>query len=324
MKFLRIYRTHRQHEQRVPLTNNLSIGSAAEMDVCLHDSYVSPAHAKVLEDEEGKFWLIDTDSENGIRNRFGSSLGDRIQLVAGEKFELGEHIFEVIDTAQSIPSTPSLPPSLKRAMPVALAAYFLLVVNNVLVEYLYGFEEFSVSNSFHSGALEYLWILGVAGVGYSVGVLLRGKGYFWQLLALGAGVMLLMEVGAYLLAWLSYNVGGSIVLVMIGFLAKVLLLVLTLYAALTWVTHWTFAKRALACNVLLLAICFDTYIHVMEDATNAESSAVYNELLLSETLRFAPIQNVEEFRSSVGDLFIEAEDESKEGESEEDESGEDD
>ncbi|WP_298635856.1 FHA domain-containing protein [uncultured Umboniibacter sp.] len=324
MKLLRIYRTHRQHEQRVPLANNLSIGSAPEMDVCLHDSYVSPAHAKVLEDEEGRFWLLDTDSENGIRNRFGSSLGDRIQLVAGEKFELGEHIFEVIDNTQATPSTPSLPPSLKRAMPIALAAYFLLIVNSVFIEYLYGFEEFSISNSFHSGALEYLWILGVAGVGYAIGVLLRGKGYFWQVLALVAGVMLLMEVGAYLLAWLSYNVGGSIFLVMIGFIAKVLLLVLSLYGALSWVTHWTFVKRALACNVLLLAICFDTYIHVTEDAADAESLAVYNELLLSETLRFAPVQDVEDFRAAVGDLFIEAEGDSSDDESQGDESQGDD
>ncbi|RMA80230.1 FHA domain-containing protein [Umboniibacter marinipuniceus] len=306
MMLLRVYRTHRQHEQRVPLRNNLSLGSAAEMDVCLHDSYVSPAHAKVVEDDDGKFWLLDTNSENGIRNRFGSSLGDRIQLVAGEKFELGEHVFEVIDTDHAVQSAPALPPSLKRSLPIALIAYFLLVINSVFVEYLYGFEEFSVASSFRAGVLQYLWLLGLAAGGYAVGVLLRGKGYFWQLLALGAGVALLMEVGTYLLGWLSYNVGGSMVLLMVGFLSKVILLVLTLYGALTWVTHWNFIKRTLACNLLLIAICFDTYIQVNEDATDAESAAVYNELLLNEKLRFAPVHDAEEFRSSMSDLFNEA------------------
>jgi hypothetical protein len=123
-----------------------------------------------------------------------------------------------------------------------------------------------------------------------------------------------MEVGAYLLAWLSYNLGGSLILLVIGFLAKLVLLVLTLYWALTWVTHWTFVKRTLACNVLLVAICFDTYIHVMADANDAESSAVYNELLLGETLRFATIQDGAEFRSSVGELFDEADDASQDDE----------
>lgn len=306
MMLLRVYRTHRQHEQRVPLRNNLSLGSAAEMDLCLHDSYVSPAHAKVVEDDSGKFWLLDTDSENGIRNRFGSSLGDRIQLVAGEKFELGEHVFEVIDTEHTVRPTPALPPSLKRSLPTALVAYFLLVVNSVFVEYLYGFEEFSVASSFHTGFLQYLWLPGLAAAGYSVGVLLRGKGYFWQLLALGAGIALLMEAGAYLLGWLSYNVGGSMILLMVGFLSKVILLVLALYGALTWVTHWRFVKRALACNLLLIAICFDTYIQVNEDANDAESAAVYNELLLNEKFRFAPVHDAEEFRKSLSDLFDEA------------------
>jgi hypothetical protein len=73
-------------------------------------------------------------------------------------------------------------------------------------------------------------------------------------------------------------------------------------------------KRTLACNVLLVAICFDTYIHVMADANDAESSAVYNELLLGETLRFATIQDGAEFRSSVGELFDEADDASQDDE----------
>ena len=306
MMMLRIFRTHRQHEQRILVQDGITIGSDPAADVCLHDSYISPVHAKVVADDDGGFWLVDNDSANGIRNRFGSSLGDRIKLIVGERFELGEHVLEVVDNSQPARPEPMLPPGLKQAAPIAIIAYLLLVLNQVFVEYLYGFEDFGFWPSFHGAVISLAWLLSYAGVGYVVGVLLRGKGYFWQLLALGAGASVVIGLGDYLLGWLSYNLGEGLGLFVAALTFELLVWTVALYLTLSWVSHWGLGRRLAASGFLILLVCFDTYVEFADEAADVHNLPSYNRFIFNDTLRFAPSRDLDEFNDQLDELFGEA------------------
>jgi len=301
---LHIFRTHRQNELQVDLHNGMIIGTAHHCDLQFNDRHMSYVHARVIE-ENGRFWLVDADSDNGIRNRFGISMGGKIELQPGVRFDLGEHAFEVHDEVSPVDyAAQPLPPSLMITLPVALALLGILTGINMFESYLQTpVEDFHMWPTFRNLLFEQTPLFVVAGVAYLVGVLLRGRGYFTQILALCLAVSALRELLSFAVLWFNYNLGTSVVLDAIEFSIDLGIMLFALYLGLKWVSHWTKPRLVSACVLFFSMVIVNAYIDLVESSSNDANLREYNERLFNSEWRFVRAQSHEDWRGSVDALF---------------------
>lgn len=74
--------------RRFKLTGRMTIGRAADCDICLEDEDVSRRHAQVEQDAEGRVVITDLGSTNGTYFTDGRRI-ERQALQAGDKIRLG-------------------------------------------------------------------------------------------------------------------------------------------------------------------------------------------------------------------------------------------
>ncbi len=81
-------------DQIFPFIEGLTIGRSGA-GISLNDPKVSSVHARFLKDDEGKWFLEDNNSKNGMRIEGGRV--DRIAMIPGQEFYIGEAHFIVIE-----------------------------------------------------------------------------------------------------------------------------------------------------------------------------------------------------------------------------------
>ncbi|MFQ5748754.1 MAG: FHA domain-containing protein [Planctomycetota bacterium] len=83
----------RETGEEVGLHPDMVIGRSREADYRIEEESVSRRHARV-EEREGRLWLLDLQSSNGIRRN--GRLGPAFPLKAGDLITLGGVAFEVV------------------------------------------------------------------------------------------------------------------------------------------------------------------------------------------------------------------------------------
>ncbi len=302
---LHVFRTHRQHEQKIDVSNGTTLGSGSYCDYRFNDPHMSEIHARVVE-EAGQLWLVDADSDNGIRNRFGISMGGRIALTPGTRFELGEHSFEVHGTSTESEASAAgpLPPSLAFVLPLSLVLLVMIVGMKMFEVYLQTpVDDYHLWPTFRNVVFSQGPLFVMAGGAYLVGVLLRGRGYFMQILALCLGVTVAKQLISFFILLFDYNVGSSIVLDAVEFAFDLGVMLIALYLGLKWISHWRQKRLILACGFFFSLVVANAYIDLVEANSNEFNLRQYNDRIFSSDWRFVSAKTKPEWSGSIEELF---------------------
>ncbi|MFN8571477.1 MAG: FHA domain-containing protein [Gemmatimonadaceae bacterium] len=80
-----------------------TIGRAFDNDVIIDDAYVSPHHARLVQDELGQLWAEDVGSTNGLRRTSHASRESRILLRSGASLVVGHTTVRVFAGDHQVP-----------------------------------------------------------------------------------------------------------------------------------------------------------------------------------------------------------------------------
>lgn len=117
----------------------IRIGRAFDNDLILNDATISPHHAEISIDEDGKIWLLDMDSLNGSWVDRTQSNKQKIELHSGSELTLGKTILHVFTPEHPVESAVKITPV--SFVTSWIENPFLLVSSIILIAFLYGVEQ---------------------------------------------------------------------------------------------------------------------------------------------------------------------------------------
>lgn len=143
--------------------DTLAIGRGYDSDLLLDDPYVAARHLQLHRDAEGRLWVEDAGSRNGLRDERGRALPNRIAVTGTLALQVGHSHLHIHDGAPSIEPERALPqpgPGWLRA-----TAWLLLAVGlGVLTDWLQQIGEIQtqalVAGSVMAAIITVVWSFG--------------------------------------------------------------------------------------------------------------------------------------------------------------------
>jgi pSer/pThr/pTyr-binding forkhead associated (FHA) protein len=123
----------------------VSIGRSYRNDVIVDDRFVSPAHVRIVEGEDGALFAEDLGSLNGLKLPGSPEKLPRVAIHSGLKIQIGETVLRFMEEDAPVPKAQPLPPDsrgllhLLKLKPVCLgiivASFGITVLNAYLETY---------------------------------------------------------------------------------------------------------------------------------------------------------------------------------------------
>ena len=194
--------------------HSVCLGRAFDNDVILSDEHADASHAKLSFDDEGRLWLEDLGSVNGIRRPRHKAHIERTEVKSGEVFLIGRSRIRVY--LGTHPVAPAVKIRLsevfllwlgKPQVTVMLALVFL--ASKVLGAWLSTIGEFRWSQVVERNLGEVITFLALAVGVYFLSVLFRRGGNFLAHLSLLIMVFLLSSVLDFVLSIMVFSSGDG-------------------------------------------------------------------------------------------------------------------
>lgn len=236
------------------------IGRAFDNDVILSDEHVDAGHAKLVFDEEGRLWLEDLGSVNGIRRPRHKAHIERTEVRSGEVFLVGRSRIRVYLGTHPVPPAVKIRISEvfllwlgKPQVTVMLALVFLGA--KVLGTWLSTIGEFRWSLVIERNLGEVMTFFALAVGVYFLSVLFRRGGNFLAHLSLLVLVFLLSSVLQLALSVAVFNSGdgGYPVLDWLDSARGYLMLFIYLWSILYLAFHISLLRRTMI-SVAIVAV----------------------------------------------------------------------
>lgn len=234
------------------------LGRAFDNDVILSDEHVDATHAKLVFDEEGRLWLEDLGSVNGIRRPRHKALIQRTEVRSGEIFLIGRSRVRVLLGTHPVPPAVKIRLSEvfllwlgKPQVTVMLAIVFLAA--KILGTWLSTIGEFRWSQVIDRNLGEVITFFALAVGVYFLSVLFRRGGNFLAHLSLLILVFLLSSALDFALSVAVFNSGdgGYAVLDWMDSASGYLMLFIYLWSILYLAFHISLLRRTLISTVVV-------------------------------------------------------------------------
>jgi len=234
------------------------LGRAFDNDVILSDEHVDASHAKLVFDEDGRLWLEDLGSVNGIRRPRHKAHIERTEVTSGEVFLIGRSRIRVFLGTHPVPPAVRIRMSEvfllwlgKPQVTVMLALLF--VAAKVLGTWLSTIGEFRWSQVIERNLGEVLTFFALAVGVYFLSVLFRRGGNFLAHLSLLILVFLLsamLEFGLSVAVFSSGD-GGYPLLDWLDSARGYLMLFIYLWSILYLAFHISLLRRTVISAVIV-------------------------------------------------------------------------
>ncbi|GAB4173024.1 MAG: hypothetical protein Kow0020_08190 [Wenzhouxiangellaceae bacterium] len=190
------------------------LGRAYHADVILADEHVDPVHARLEFDDEGRLFIVDCDSVNGLRRERDKSQVSRAEVRSGDVYRMGRSRIRVLLPDHPVP--PAVPiRGAERFLlwlgkpQVAIALLLLYLGTLTLTTWLATIGEFKWSTVIeinHQTTLAYVLL---AVFVYLVSVLFRRGGNLLAHLSLLMLLFLFSALLSGLIALVRFNAGSA-------------------------------------------------------------------------------------------------------------------
>ena len=244
------------------------IGRGYESDVILDDPYVSPAHLRVLVDEQGTLLAEDLESLNGLHDLSQSDSVARLEIRSGTRIRIGRTTLRFLDPEHPIAATLTdaritgtgrrhlLSSRTSVALTMAALALF------TLLGFLGNFEREGIAQSITGGLLIVAALTVWAGCWSLANRLVSHRFNFVLHLGLAATAAVILIVSSQLTEWLDFLIpaaggfsamGAAVALIVFGgLLYGHLLLVTSLTHRVLW--RSAFAVTGAIAGLVVLSV----------------------------------------------------------------------
>lgn len=290
----------------------VSLGRAYDNDVIVADPYVSPHHAQLIQQEEGRWLLRDLQSDNGCFTA-DEQRASQLELESGDTFFLAEQQFRLVDSSQAVAKTLPLDKAAARlnrlGHPLQLICWFVLVFFFDLAEHW-----------FHNGAEDDLrWqqkliqlpLYGLALTIWPVLLMLWARfnhrhGYFRAQLALLLLAVLGNNCWQLLEPWLRFNLNGASWLFWLDQAMVALLLFGLLLGNFTLALQQSKTRRMVLSASLVLLFSGQALVPRLWQDETPRLAPVYDETLLPLSYYLGPTDTNEQAIEQSNELFKQA------------------
>lgn len=290
----------------------VSLGRAYDNDVIVADPYVSPHHAQLIQQEEGRWLLRDLQSDNGCFTA-DEQRASQLELESGDTFFLAEQQFRLVDSSQAVAKTLPLDKAAARlnrlGHPLQLICWFVLVFFFDLAEHW-----------FHNGAEDDLrWqqkliqlpLYGLALTIWPVLLMLWARfnhrhGYFRAQLALLLLAVLGNNCWQLLEPWLRFNLNGASWLFWLDQAMVALLLFGLLLGNFTLALQQSKTRRMVLSASLVLLFSGQALVPRLWQDETPRLAPVYDETLLPLSYYLGPTDTNEQAIEQSKELFKQA------------------
>lgn len=310
--------------------HRVELGRAFSNDVILSDEHVDPVHARLEFDEEGRLFIEDTGSVNGIRRPRHKQRIQRDEVKSGEVFLIGRSRVRIYTGTHAVP--PAVRIRLTEVFllwlgkpPVTVLMTVLFVLVLTLQTWLLTIGEFRWSLVIEQNFTQVMLFVALAVGVYFLSVLFRRGGNFLAHLSLLVMVFLLTSTLQTLHALAVFNVGDAWYPVLDAFESArgYAVLFLYLWSILYLAFHVSLLRRTLIALAVVGVMFGLDHLPDDEDQRFAETQSIPRKprflppaLLLREPLA------TESYNDQVTKLFDEIAEARQEALDERDESGE--
>jgi len=287
------------------------LGRAFDNDVILSDEHVDAAHAKLVFDDEGRLWLEDLGSVNGIRRPRHKAHIERTEVRSGEVFLIGRSRIRVYLGTHPVAPTVKIRLSEvfllwlgKPQVTVMLALVYLAA--KVLGAWLSTIGEFRWSQVIERNLGEVMTFFALAVGVYFLSVLFRRGGNFLAHLSVLILVFLLSSALEFALsvAVFSSGDGGYPVLDWLDSARGYLMLFIYLWSILYLAFHISLLRRTLI-SVVVVAVMLGVN-NLPEDSMRrfvSQQAFPLKQEWLPPALLLGEPRPAEEFREDAEALF---------------------
>lgn len=237
------------------------LGRDYSNDVLLTDEHVDAVHAKLSFDEEGRLWIEDQQSVNGIRRPRHKARIEREQVRSGDVFLIGRSRVRIITADQPVPPAVRIRASevflLWLGKPQVAAALALIFVGARLLEtWLTTIGEFRWGLLVEQHLGSTLMFLSLAVGVYFLSVLFRRGGNFLAHVSLLILIFLAASLFRLALVVGVFNAGDGVypVFSMIEESEKYIKLFIYLWSILYLAFHLPLLRRTVISGVIVLAV----------------------------------------------------------------------
>jgi len=236
----------------------LELGRAFSNDVILTDEHVDPVHARLEFDDEGRLWLVDLDSVNGIRRPRHKARLERTEVRSGELFLIGRSRIRVFTGSHAVAPAVRIRFSevflLWLGKPqVALALILLFGLVLMLQTWLTTVGEFRFSLIIENNLNQVLLFVALAVGVYFLSVLFKRGGNFLAHLSLLILLFLLTSLLGFVFKLAVFNAGDGLypLLEVLDSTRGYLLLFLYLWSILYLAFHIPLKRRTVISLVVV-------------------------------------------------------------------------
>ncbi|MEM7054865.1 MAG: FHA domain-containing protein [Pseudomonadota bacterium] len=309
--------------------NAVAIGRGFSNDLILNDEHADAEHARLELDDEGRWWIVDQNSVNGIRQAKGKRKLDRQAVSSGEVFLLGRNKLRVYLGNHPVP--PAVRIRWIESLLLWLGKPFVLVsmilsylTVKALASYFSTIGEFKWSAFFSQNIGEVLGFIALAIAVYFLSVLFRRGGNFMSHISVLVAVFLIGALIDFLINLAVFNAGDHRygLINTVDTISGYLIIFLYLWSVLYLAFHFSLKQRTWISLVVLGGIVLLNVLQdqMMDEWFDMQSFPVEQTLLPPTLLLTEPI-NAEQYANKteaafdrVDELRIEALDEREESE----------
>ena len=291
--------------------NAVAIGRGFNNDLILNDEHADAEHARLELDEQGRWWMMDQASVNGIRMAKVKRKIDRHAVASGEVFLLGRNKLRVYLGNHPVP--PAVRIRWIESLLLWLGKPFVLVGMilsylgvKALASYFSTIGEFKWSAFFSQNIGEVLGFIALAIAVYFLSVLFRRGGNFMSHISVLVAVFLIGALFDFLINFAVFNAGDHRygLINTLDTISGYLIIFLYLWSVLYLAFHFSLKRRtwislAVLGGIVLLNVLQD---QMMNEWFDSQSFPVERTLLPSTFLLTEPI-GAEQFASRTSAAF---------------------
>ena len=303
-----VNRAHKPIERHRYTQAECRIGRAFDNDLILSEPHVSPHHAVLTEDSDGRWWLLDLASTNGIKSRRNKRLEAPLEVISGEEYVLGRvhlkfyHVDHPVADTVGQAASEHLIHALSR--PFQFCFFSVLALMAVAgFEYLTTFNGIDprvfipavIQGPFFALVWAAIWAL--------AGRLLRHEPRFVSQFVVTLGYLLATNIADFAVQTVAFNSGSSDVAVALGYGLHGFMMVALLVFNLRLATQQPAWSRLLTAFIVAWSLVGVVWLYSVFNQPTFQSQPDYVGSLKPPYARWKDPMSMEQFMSGAQKLF---------------------
>ncbi len=304
-----VNRSHKTIERHRFSGKQCSIGRAYDNDIILSEAHISPHHVLLEEDDEGRWWLIDQDSRNGILNRHHQRQQSPIAIYSGDDYVLGKlhlkfySLTHPVEETIDMGASESALHSLSRPLPFVLFVLFSFCLF-AGYEFIQNYNRWEAREFLPQALGTPLVGLFWAGLWAIAGRVLRHEPRFVAQCVVSFSYLLFVQVLEVLVQNIAFNSGSVLLTSTLIYMLHGFLLAILLMFNLRLATHQKPMSRLATAHVFSWSLILIVWLFTFFNKPPFSHQPRYVGVLQPPSMQWKQTVDLNQFMKQAGGVFV--------------------